>query len=858
MGTNGEYQGISADYLNLIEKRLGITFTTTMSDDLLTMLDEIQSHQLDMISAISLTDERQQFFTFTLPYYVTPTNIYFDKDDTTIKSLEDLDTKRVAVEKNSWVHERLSMEYPAVQLLVVETTRQALDKLNSGQADAYIGAKDVADQLIAEHQFNRLQGISLAAEFGKSEFRMGIRKDWPILAHILDKALASITPDEHRTLKRNWNKRDLPQGTSELALSKQEREWLQQHQHIEIGVMNAWPPMDFIDTQGNASGIGADIISAMNQRLGGILYPQSGSWNEQFNAVKKKRLAALMDITPTDERSRYFNFTDSYLIVPHVIVTQKDQTVGKRISELVGKRVAIEKDFMVGKVLAKHYPKIKIIEYADTSDALDAVSRGEADAYIGNRAAALYLIEHELISNLKIQGKIDETVSVNAIGVRKDWPILRDILQKALATISREEIRSILKKWVPDVEPSERPSTDKLRLSLTPEEQAWLDSHNEIRIGLDPDWEPIEFIDAAGQHRGISSAFLSRIRNMLGVEFTFTPTLSWSQVMEEAKNGEIDLLPAITPSPERSQFLNFTQPYLHFPFMVFTRKDSAFITSIDDLAGSSVAVERGYVTEEYLRTDYPNKLKLKLMNSTTEALQALARGDVDAYIGNLTLGSYAIDKLGLGNLKVASPTPYANDLAIGVRKDLPELRSIMDKALAMIDDNERRAMRQDSLAIRYDVKVNYTLLWQVAAAASVLLLITLLWTAQIRRQKANLAVAKAEAEQANQFKSFFLANMSHEIRTPMNAIMGFSHLALQTELTPRQYHYVDKINASAHALLGVINDILDFSKIEAGKLEIENAPFSLDEIFEYRNRQTDRALQKTQNGKSCQPAPSTL
>ncbi|MEJ2693247.1 MAG: transporter substrate-binding domain-containing protein [Candidatus Thiodiazotropha sp.] len=832
MGANGEYQGISADYLKLIERRLGITFATTMSDDLLTMLDGIQSRRLDMITAISLTEERQQFFTFTLPYYVTPTSIYAGKDDPTVKSFGDLDAKRVVVEKDSWVHERLSTEYPLIQLLVVETTQQALSKLNSGQADAYIGAKDVADQLIAEHRLNRLKAISPATELGKSEFRMGIRKDWPTLAAILDKTLASITPDEHRMLKRNWNKHDLTTSKTKLALSKQEREWLQQHQPIDIGVMKAWPPMDFVDAQGNASGIGADIITALNQRLGGVLRLRSGSWNEHFSAVKEKRLDALMDITPTDERNRFFNFTDSYLIVPHVIVTQKDQTAGKRISDLAGKRVAIEKDFMIGKVLAKHYPKTIVIAYADTSDALDAVSRGEADAYIGNRAAALYLIEHELISNLKIQGKIDETVSVNAIGVRKDWPILRDILQKALATLSREEVRSILKKWVPDVEEQARSSTGKPSLSLTPEEQAWLDSHKEIRIGLDPDWEPIEFIDDEGQHRGISSAFLSRIQNMLDIEFTFTPTLSWSQVMQEAEKGEIDLLPAITPSPERSRFLNFTQPYLHFPFMTFTRKDSAFITSIDDLAGSSVAVERGYVTEEYLRTDYPDKLNLELMDSTTEALQALARGDVDAYIGNLTLGSYAIDKLGLGNLKVASPTPYANDLAIGVRKDWPELRSIMDKALAAIDENERRAMRQDSLAIRYDVKVNYTLLWQVAAAASVLLLITLLWIAQIRRQKVKLGIAKAEAEQANQFKSFFLANMSHEIRTPMNAIMGFSHLALQTELTQRQHHYVDKINASAHALLGVINDILDFSKIEAGKLEIENTPFSLDEIFE--------------------------
>ncbi|MBY0240282.1 MAG: response regulator [Burkholderiaceae bacterium] len=133
--------------------------------------------------------------------------------------------------------------------------------------------------------------------------------------------------------------------------------------------------------------------------------------------------------------------------------------------------------------------------------------------------------------------------------------------------------------------------------------------------------------------------------------------------------------------------------------------------------------------------------------------------------------------------------------------------------------------------------------WRTEARSAVLFLGALLALSAIlllgarqslRRQQRmveQVIKAKDEALAAGRAKSDFVANMSHEIRTPMNAVLGMLQLMQHTAMDARQRDYTAKAEAAARTLLGLLNDILDFSKVEAGKLDLEQAPFSMDRLL---------------------------
>ncbi len=524
------------------------------------------------------------------------------------------------------------------------------------------------------------------------------------------------------------------------SLSAEERDFLKHNNKIKIGSMEAWPPMNFLDSAGAPSGYGADLLNAINWRLGGRLEIVPGPFAENYRLVKDKKLDGLMDITPKPEREQFFNFTRPYMNIPHVIVARSGGPFHAGENNLRGKTLALEKGFGNVKYFTQNYPDVKIKEYPDTSQALNAVSIGQADAYAGNRAVAAWIMETELISNLQVQGRLNKSGSILAIGVRKDWPILAGILDKAVKDIPQHEIRSMKRRWAGFTDPVE----DTGQLSW--QEKTFLKAHLSMRLGVAPDWAPFDFMDSQGKHAGICSDYLRIIGHKLGTELTPVKDLTWTQMLAEARAGRIDIISAIVSTEERRQFLRFSRPYLKVPLVIITREDAPYIGSLADIKEGAVAVVRDYVTQTILQEKHPG-LELIPEDTVEQALRAVAEGKAAAAVDAVASLEYANRSLGLTNLKVAAPTPYSLEIAIGVRKDLPLMVPILNKVLASFTEDDKSLIQDKWLKVRIEKHIDWGFIIKAVVLTClvgfVILAVILIWN---RRLAGEIAQRKAAEE----------------------------------------------------------------------------------------------------------------
>lgn len=271
---------------------------------------------------------------------------------------------------------------------------------------------------------------------------------------------------------------------------------------------------------------------------------------------------------------------------------------------------------------------------------------------------------------------------------------------------------------------------DSTPFVLTQNEKNWIETHPIIKVGMDRDYAPYEWLEN-DEYKGLAVDYMKRIEKIVGIEFQIVKNKSWNEIINMAKNGELDMITSIVQTPERSKYLNFTEFYRKSPVIIIDRGENGFIGGLKYLNNKKVSVEKNYFMEEILRKNYPN-IKLQVVDSTKKALELANLGEVDAYVGDLGLSDYLIKKNDFSNLRFSGQTEYFSDQGFAVTKDNAELLSILNKAVKSLPEDEIQNTFNYWLSAERGIDIK-TIVFYIIGIAFILLIISY-WVYRLRSE----------------------------------------------------------------------------------------------------------------------------
>ena len=401
-------------------------------------------------------------------------------------------------------------------------------------------------------------------------------------------------------------------------------------------------------------------------------------------------------------------------------------------------------------------PGATLRQFAGDLSLVRALVNGDVDLARGHGPAFQSLVE-QVGMGPALRWRVDhDDGGWLAAGIRRGHVGLAGLIDDGLRQLTTAQIASIEARWV--TAPRMRKfASEEGALLLSLDERRWLDQHPVIRVGTDPQWPPYEFVDQEGNYRGIAMDVLALIGERLGVRFEVVSGLDWSEVLDGARRRDIDVLSAVSPTPERERYLSFTSPYYISPNLAFGRTDTAEVGDIRALAGKTVAVVKDYVIERQLRADYP-ELDILTVPSAVEGIEAVRSGDAVAYVDGDLVTRYVLARGGVTDVKPIATTPFEFPIGLAVRSDWSLFAGLVDRAVGTLSPSELAAIRSKWLAVdvRIERQTDYTVVaWVVLATAAVLACVAL-WLRFLRRQTRALGAAERRARENEERLHFAL------------------------------------------------------------------------------------------------------
>ena len=524
-----------------------------------------------------------------------------------------------------------------------------------------------------------------------------------------------------------------PVKSKVAVFTTKEKAYIKTHPTIVLGADQNWKPFDWKDKNGNHAGFDADFTRLLEEKLNINIEVKLDDWTEILNEVKEKKIDGIIGASKNDARDKYMTFTEPYFMFAQVVLVQKDNKSISTISDLDGKTIALKEGSSIDiDYFNKEYPNIKQKLYNTDAEIIIALSEKKVDAALSNVGAASYEIEKNFISNIKVAFNINELSGDMRYGIRNDQPELVSILQKGIELITKEEINTILSKWV-----KLAVTNDNLpKLNLSEEEIAWLDKKIPIRYVYDSNWAPLEWKNELGEHTGIIYDLLSLIKENSGIKFQQIPTQDWKEAISFMKENKADMYSGIGEQSEKLSYVNFSKNAIFkTPYVFVSRLEDKndYLETFQAIENKKIAVVDGYTIHGILKDKKPN-IPILTVKNVEDGFEKVRDKTLDVFIVNAATAKYYINAKGYEDLQIATKTEFVLEIKIALQRDIPkEAMSILNKAIDSISDKERSDIYYKWVEQIIEEVVDYTLIWKILGVVFIIIIVFIFYNRKLKK-----------------------------------------------------------------------------------------------------------------------------
>jgi len=819
---NGQPAGVTVEIAKALNKRLGGAIelkAAPFKENYQAVLDG----KLDGLFDITPRPDREKLFNFTSPYQSLPHAVIARKDSDYIGDEKALKGKIVALEKGFYNVKRMREPQYGVTVKEYDDTETALDAVARGAADAYVGNRAVATYVMGNALMHNLK-VHGRATFPPVVLAIGTHKDNEILRDILEAALRDIGPQERHALFTRWSASSPHQQTT-VSLSEAEKAYIEKHPSFTLAATPDWPPFEFKAEDGTYKGITADFIRLAASKVGLQPIPVIKPWADLIKDLEKGKIDVAPGLFKTPAREKFLTYGDLIVDVYDAIYTKTGQTGISSPSDFTNKIIVVERGYANHEVLAKNHPDARLLVVESTLEALQSLIAAKADLYVGNQIVANYLIKKHLLANIQVSGFYSNQPSPLYFAAQQGASELFSILSKGFDAITEEERTKIIAHWIG--------RQDEPKIALTPSEKAWIKDHPEVTYS-EIDWKPMSIIEG-GRMVGVMGDYLDTIENLTGLRFKFVEAQSWPDVLEKFKNKEIDLVPGIGNSEREAKLGFISDPYAKFPLVIVGREDASFVNGPEDLVGKVDAIPKYFTSYNYIKENFP-QLNVRETAGIKEALTLVSDGKADAFIGHKLVAIYNIESLYLKNLKIIGLTTFNFLHGILVQKTAPPLLSILNKAIAAIDEKTKQRIYDDWVQVTIEESFDYSLLYKIGTGIFVVIVLIVYWNRKLQRtvdnKTAELRKLLNSLEDIVEERTAELAEREKQLRSAMDNMTDGIYLLdkdLRFVVFNEQYREYMGLNSD---LIGPGKPVKDVIRAHAERGDYGEG--NIDEIVESR------------------------